>query len=76
MFCTTSETEGEVDAVIVFKHPAPLIHYLPFQCGSSAVVLCCLFLVSEFRLRFTLRVVILFKVGFGLLSGHILCSLC
>ena len=35
------------------------------------MVLCCLFLVSEFRWRFTLRVFILFLVRFRLLSGHL-----
>ena len=32
----------------------PVIHYWPFQGGGSDVVLCCLFLVSEFRWCFTL----------------------
>ena len=41
MFCTTSETEGEVGAVNMFQPPA--IHYRPFQSGSFVVVLCCLF---------------------------------
>ena len=38
------------------------------------MVLCCLVLVSEFPLRFSLRVVILLLVlvWFGLLSGHLL----
>ena len=42
----------------------------------SRTVLCCLFLVSEFRWRFTLRVSISFLLRFGLLSGHILENSC
>ena len=57
----------------------PVIHYRPFQGGIFVVVLCYLFLESEFRWRFTLSMLILFLVRFRLLSGHLLgnsCSLC
>ena len=38
VFCTTSETEGEVGPA---KVESPLlIKYLPFKGGSSVVVLC------------------------------------
>ena len=54
----------------------PVIHYWPFQGGSSVVVLCCLFLVSEFLWCFTLCMFLLFLVRFGLLSGHLLGTSC
>ena len=57
LFCTTSETKGEV------------IHYWPFQGGSSVVFSVACFLVSEFRLHLTLRVFILFLVRVGLLKA-------
>ena len=40
------------------------------------MLLCCLFLVSEFRLRFILRVFILFLVRFRLLNDHLLGNSC
>ena len=40
MFCTASETEGEVVHV---KPPPPVIHNCPFKGGSFVVVICCLF---------------------------------
>ena len=46
MFCITSETEGAVGVVDMFHNyilKATIIHYSPFQCGSSVVVHCCLF---------------------------------
>ena len=69
MLCTTSETEHEVVHAKLVKAP-PVNHYWPFQSGSFVVVLCCVFFVSEFRLRVTLRVIILYLVRFGLLSGN------
>ena len=54
----------------------PVIHYWPFQGGGSDVVLCCLFLVSEFRWCFTLCLFILLLVRFGLLSDHLLGNSC
>ena len=54
----------------------PVIHYWPFQGGSSVVVLCCLFLVSEFLWCFALCMFLLFLVRFGLLSGHLLGTSC
>ena len=56
--------------------PPPVNHYWLFQCDSFVVVHGCLFLASEFRLRFTLRVFILFLVRFRLLSGHLLGNSC
>ena len=41
-----------------------VIHYWSFQGGNFVVVLCSLFMVSEFR------------VAFGLLSGHLLGNSC
>ena len=43
---------------------------------SFVVVLWCLSFASEFRSRFTLHVLILFLVRFGLLSGHLLGNSC
>ena len=54
----------------------PVINYWPFQCGGSDVVLCCLFLVSEFRRCFTLSIFIILLVRFGLLSDHLLGNSC
>ena len=42
MFCTTSETEGEVGPVKSGYAPL-VINYWLFQGGSSIVALCCLF---------------------------------
>ena len=47
---------------------APVIHYCPFQGGSSVVVLCCLFWVLSY--------VNIILVRFGLLSGHLLRKSC
>ena len=55
-----------------------VIHYWPSQGGSSVLVLGCLFLVLEFRWRFTLCVFKLFLVHLRLQSGQLLrknCSL-
>ena len=46
MFCTIKKTEGEVGAVKLVE--SPIIHYLPFQFGSSVVVICCLFWCQSF----------------------------
>ena len=42
-----SETEGDVGAVNHVQVP-PVIHYLPFQGGSSVVVLCACFWCQSF----------------------------
>ena len=49
MFCTNSGTAGGVGPVKQGKASPPVNHY------------CCLFLVSEFRRRFTLCLLILFS---------------
>ena len=68
--CFVPETEGEVG-------PVKLVYaYLPFQGDSSVVVLCCLFLVSEFRWLFTLCLYIILLVWLVLLSGHLLGKSC
>ena len=46
-------------------------YFVKLTCASFVVVLCCLFLVSEFRSRFTLCVLIIFLVRFGLLKLQI-----
>ena len=68
MFCTTSETEGEVGAV---KRVDPLvIHYWPFQCGSSVAVLCRLFFGIRASVTFHRTCVHIILVQSGLLSCH------
>ena len=54
----------------------PVFHYWSFLGGGSDVVLCCLFLVSEFRWCFTLCLFIIPLVRFGLLSDHLLGNSC
>ena len=44
---------------------SPVINSWPFQGGCFVVVLCCLFLVSECRWCFTLRLFILVLFGLG-----------
>ena len=55
----------------------PYVQNIPCELAfSSDVVLCCLFLVSEFRWRFTLCLLILCLARLGLLSGHLLGKSC
>ena len=74
MVCTISYTEVEVGAVKSIE--APVIHYWPFQCGSSDVVLCYMLLVSELWCCFTLCLFIKPLVRSGLVSGHLLGKSC
>ena len=57
--------------------PPPLvIHYWPFQGGSSDAGFCCLYLVSEFRWCFTLCLFTIPLVRFRLLRDHLLWNSC
>ena len=60
MFCTTLEAEGEV--VHVKNSLSPPVITGRSNAVDFVVVLCCLFLVLEFRRCFTLRVFILVLV--------------
>ena len=62
----------------MFKPPPQQFLADLFKGGGSDVVLCCLFLVSEFRRCFTLCLIIILLVRFRLLSDcdHLLGNSC
>ena len=71
MFCTTLETEGDIEHVKLVW--VPVVHYRPFQGGSFVVVLCCLFLCQSFSDVSPYVCSYCFgSVWVGLLSGHLL----
>ena len=74
MFCTTSETEDEAVHVKLVES-TPVIHYGPFQGGSSVVFLLHVFGVSV-SVTFHLTCVHIILVRFRLLSGHLLRNSC
>ena len=57
-------------------HEYGLAPLLMRKSYSKLILVIKLYLLTDFRLRFTLGVFILFLVQFGLLSGHLLANSC
>ena len=74
MFCTTSETEGEVVHIKLVQVPSNSLLTVPmrkFCCGSLLPVL-----GVRVSMTFQLTCVHIILVRFGLLSGHLLGNSC